>query len=313
MTKSKFFLVLLLIGTAFWGISFPVTKDSFSVLHPYSFLLYRFIIAAVILNFIFHKQLSVISKQGIKYGILAGIPLGLAILLHTVGLKYTSSSNASFIAGIEVLLIPIFKLLFFRKPVQRKMWFACIVALAGLYIIAMSSSEGFVLGDLYVFVGSVFFSFYVLLVSKLKHKTEAFSFVIVQLYTCAAMYGILTITTLGPGALRVPMQEDIWTSLLFTGVLATAYMYCVQNIAQKHIDEEKIALAYLCEPIFATIAAYILINEEITQRTIIGGILILFAMFIAEANMRKMKPILFLYKTAKPDSHSSKVPGQSGN
>ena len=303
MAKSRVFFVLLLVGTAFWGISFPVTKDSFSVLHPFSFLLYRFLIAAVVLNFIFHKQLSTISKQGIKYGIWAGIPLCLAILLHTVGLKYTSSSNASFIAGIEVLLIPIFKLLFFKKPVQRQMWMACIVALVGLYIIAMSSSEGFAIGDVYVFIGSVFFSFYVLLVSKLKHKTEAFSFVIVQLYTCAALYAIITVTTLGTGALRVPMQEDIWTALLFTGVLATAYMYCVQNIAQKYIEEEKVALAYLCEPIFATVAAYILLNEEITIRTIVGGILILSAMFIAEANIRKIKRIIPSYKAIKSESN----------
>lgn len=299
MTKSRVFFVLLLIGTAFWGISFPVTKDTFTVIHPFTFLLYRFLVAAVVLNFIFNKQFSVISKQGFKYGILAGIPLCIAILLHTVGLKYTSSSNASFIAGIEVLLIPLFKLLFFKKRIERKMWVACIIALAGLYIIAMTSSEGLAIGDMYVFIGSLFFSFYVLLVSKLKHKTEAFSFVIVQLYTCAALYGILTVTTLGPSALYVPMQKDIWIALLFAGVLATAYMYCVQNIAQKYIEEEKVALAYLCEPIFATVAAYFLINEEITIRTIVGGILILSAMLIAEVNIRKMKPISFLYKTAK--------------
>lgn len=301
MTKSRVFFALLLIGTAFWGISFPVTKDSFSVIHPFTFLLYRFLIAAVVLNFIFNKQLSLISKQGIKYGLLAGIPLGLAILLHTVGLKYTSSSNASFIAGIEVLLIPLLKLFFFKKRVQPKMWLACTLALVGLYVIAMTSSTGFAIGDLYVFIGSIFFSLYVLLVSKLKDKTEAFSFVIVQLYTCAAFYAVLTVATLGPSALYVPMQEDVWTALLFTGVLATAYMYCVQNIAQKHIEEEKIALAYLSEPIFATVAAYFMINEEITMRTIVGGLLILSAMFIAEANISKIKPGLFSYRRMKSE------------
>lgn len=304
MTKSRVFFALLLIGTAFWGISFPVTKDSFSVIHPFTFLLYRFLIAAVVLHFIFNKQLSLISKKGIKYGLLAGIPLGLAILLHTVGLKYTSSSNASFIAGIEVLLIPLLKLFFFKKRVQPKMWLACTLALVGLYIIAMTSSSGFAIGDLYVFIGSIFFSLYVLLVSKLKDKTEAFSFVIVQLYTCAALYAALTITTLGPSALYVPMQKDVWIALMFTGVLATAYMYCVQNIAQKHIEEEKIALAYLSEPIFATVAAYFMINEAITMRTVVGGLLILSAMFIAEVNIKKLNPLSSISKSLKSKKES---------
>lgn len=292
MKKSRISLIHLLIGTAFWGISFPVTKDCFTVLHPFTFLIYRFLIAAIVLSIIFHKQLSAIDKRGIKYGIYAGIPLCLAILLHTAGLKYTSSSNASFIAGIEVLLIPIFKLLFFNKNVERKMWFACIIALVGLYVIAMTSSDGFAIGDLYVFFGSIFFSFYVLTVSKLNSKTEAFSFVIVQLFTCAFLYAVLTASTLGIEALVVPMQQEVWTAILFTGLLATAYMYCVQNIAQKHIDEEKVALTYLCEPVFATIAAYFMLNEAITLRTIVGGALILFAMFIAEANLRKIKQII---------------------
>lgn len=302
MKKSRIFLILLIIGTAFWGISFPVTKDSFSVLHPYTFLTYRFFIAAFALSFIFSKQLFSINVQVLKYGVLAGIPLCIAIFLHTYGLQYTSSSNASFIAGIEVLLIPIFKLFFFKKPVQRKMWFACIIALAGLYIIAMSSSEGFALGDLYVLAGSVFFAFYVLLVSKLKDKTEAVSFVIVQLYTCSVLYALLTFTTLGGTGLIVPLEKDIWFALMFVGLLATAYMYCIQNIAQKYIEEEKVALAYLCEPIFATIAAFILINEEITNRTIIGGILILFAMFIAEAKLHKLRPRALSYRSVDSDN-----------
>ncbi len=65
-------------------------------------------------------------------------------------------------------------------------------------------------------------------------------------------------------------------------------MYCIQNIAQKYIEDEKVALTYLCEPIFATIAAYLLINEDITIRTILGGSLIILALFISEYKFKSL-------------------------
>ena len=99
------------------------------------------------------------------------------------------------------------------------------------------------------------------------------------------MAGVLTISTQGVGAVSVSLPFDVWKALLFVAILSTAYMYCIQNAAQKYIEAEKIALTYLCEPIFATVFAYIILNEEITSRTVIGGTLILSAMLLAEVNV----------------------------
>jgi drug/metabolite transporter (DMT)-like permease len=51
----------------------------------------------------------------------------------------------------------------------------------------------------------------------------------------------------------VPQSQDFWIGVLFAGLPATAYMYAVQNIAQRHLSEEKVALTYLFEPLFATL------------------------------------------------------------
>lgn len=288
MKKSRIYLALLVMGTAFWGISFPLVKDGLNVVHPYSFLLYRFILAALVLSILFFNQLKRINLQTVKYGMLVGVPLFVAILLQTIGLQYTSSSNASFISGMDVMLIPILKMFIFKKSVKPQIWIACSIALAGLYIIAMNSgSNGFNQGDLYVLAGAVAFGCYVLLVGKYNTKADTISMVIVQLYTCAVAYAVLVISTLGTEQLILPADTSVWKAVLFTGILATAYMYGIQNVSQKFIEEEKVALTYLCEPIFAVIAAYFLIQESITVYTVIGGLCILSAMFISEYNFKK--------------------------
>ncbi|MBK5721308.1 DMT family transporter [Dysgonomonas sp. Marseille-P4677] len=295
MSKIKIYLPLMVLGTAFWGISFPISKEAFETVSPYTFMFYRFFIAALALSLIFYKQVLKLDRSTVRKGLISGILLFMGISWQTVGLKYTSSSNASFIAGIEVVLIPLFAFLFMKKAIQPKMWAACILALVGLYTIAMSSGfSNFRVGDLFVFIGSLFYSAYVLYVGKVstidtssESALDARPFVIVQLFTCAVLGGALALVTQGASAIVIPLSIDIWTALLFVGILSTAYMYCIQNIAQKYIEPEKIALTYLCEPIFATVFAYFLLNEGITSKTVIGGSLILLSMFISEVNISR--------------------------
>ena len=295
MSKVKIYLPLMVLGTAFWGISFPLSKEAFETVSPYTFIFYRFFIAALTLSLIFYKQVLALDRATVKKGLISGILLFMGISWQTVGLKFTSSSNASFIAGIEVVLIPLFAFVFMRKSIQPKIWAACILALTGLYTIAMSSGfSNFRIGDLFVFIGSLFYSAYVLYVGKVsstkassQSKVDARSFVIVQLFVCAVLGGILALTTQGADAIFVPFSAGIWKALLFVGILSTAYMYCIQNIAQRYIEPEKIALTYLCEPIFATVFAYLLLSEDITSKTIIGGSLILLSMFISEVDISR--------------------------
>lgn len=293
MKNNRLYLALLVLGTAFWGISFPLVKEGLSAIQPHTFLTYRFLLAAIILSVIFIKYLRRINLLTIKVGVLLSLPLIFAIMMQTVSLKYTSSSNAAFIAGMDVLLIPIFKFFFFKKSIPFKTWFACSIALIGLYIISMASSTGFGYGDLLAIFGAVAFAIYILLVSRFSHKNiETPIVVVVQLYSCAIVSFLFMLIKGTPNDLIFPMNTSVLNAILFTSILATAFMYYIQNISQKYIEEEKIALTYLCEPIFATIAAYVLIGEPITVKTIIGGTLIVTALFIAEYKFKYLGRIM---------------------
>lgn len=290
MMNNRVYLFLLILGTAFWGISFPLVKEGLTIVDPHVFLIYRFVLAALVLSIVFYKYWSSINLKTLKYGVIASIPLVTAISLQTVCLKYTSSSNAAFIAGMDVLLVPIFKLVLFKKSVQTKVWVACALALVGLYIIAMSSSEsgGIGYGDVLAVSGAFAFAIYIIMVGKWgsNRKVKVQSLILVQMFSCAILCLVVSLFYVSPAQLIIPNNYEAWRAVLFTGVLATAYMYSIQNIAQKYIEDEKVALTYLCEPIFATVAGYYLIGEAITVYTVIGGLLILFALFICEYRFR---------------------------
>ncbi|WP_255352156.1 DMT family transporter [Pedobacter sp. BMA] len=82
----------------------------------------------------------------------------------------------------------------------------------------------------------------------------------------------------------MPKNFDFWKGVLFAGLFATAFMYTVQNIGQRYLSEEKVAMTYLFEPIFATIAGMIILGETFNKEIFIGGSLIFCAMLIVELN-----------------------------
>ena len=64
-------------------------------------------------------------------------------------------------------------------------------------------------------------------------------------------------------------------------------------------SEEKVALTYLCEPVFAALAGVVLLGEALTLRTVIGAGLILSEMLLAEIYLRSLRTNPALRKRIK--------------
>lgn len=280
---------LLILGMAFMGIAFVFIKDAVTGYSPFVFLFYRFLMATLVLSVIFYKYIPQVSNTTIKTASLCGIPLLLSILFQTIGLQYTTVSNSAFITGMVVLLIPIFKMVFYKKPVKLIVWIACIVAMIGLYIITLKNGLHLNIGDAWTAACAVALAFYVLQTGKLANAPNPMARVTIIMAVCTigSMLGGLAT----PGVDWFPQDIDFWKSVAFTALFGTVYMYSVQNYGQRFISEEKVALAYLTEPIFATLAAVLLINEKVTVHTFIGGALILAAMFLSELKTKRFKQV----------------------
>ncbi|RYD03957.1 hypothetical protein N752_17900 [Desulforamulus aquiferis] len=87
---------------------------------PYYFIGIRFAIAFLFLGLIYWRRLLNLSPSAIKAGIIIGIFLFAGYAFQTVGLKYTTASNAGFITGLAVILVPLFSAIVSRKfPVRQ--------------------------------------------------------------------------------------------------------------------------------------------------------------------------------------------------
>lgn len=286
MSKRQLLLLLLILGTAFWGISFSFVKSGVGNGSPFVFLGYKFGLAAIVLAAIFFRRLKRLDRGVVLAGVAIGVPLLLGNVLQTIGLQSTSVTNSAFITGLDVLLIPIFKWALFRKPVAGRIWISCAIALTGLYLIVAQQGLRLNVGDVWTMGCALFFACYVLTVGWYSHKQDAMLTVVVSMSVCA--FGCLFAGLFDTRAIWAPSDSAFWEGVLFAAFFATAFMYAIQSEAQKYLEEEKVALTYLCEPVFAAIAGVVLLGEMLSFRTIFGAGLILLALLIAELNFRKV-------------------------
>src|ERR1044072_620995 len=105
MDKRNVLMGLLILGTAFWGISFPVTKMAVNGVSQSTFLFYRFTLATLVLAIVFFRRLKKTTRKEFVSGVLLSIPITLAINLTTLGLKYTPASQCAFVAGMSVVVV----------------------------------------------------------------------------------------------------------------------------------------------------------------------------------------------------------------
>ena len=282
-------ILLLLLGTIFWGMTFVFIKDAVSLISVAGFLGYRFLLAGFVLALIFMKKIRKIDFQVIKYGLLLSLPLLASFLAQTIGLQYTTASKGGFITGLSVVFVPLILSVMQKKLPTANIILAVIMATMGLALLTLSSGLQLNIGDSWVFVSAILFAIYIIMVGNISPNCDGVLLSIIQFL----VVGVLCTTYAGMrGELFVPTQFKLWQAILFTALFATAFMYTVQNSYQKFISEITTSIIFSFEPLFAAITAYFYLNEELSTKTIIGGLLIFTGILFAEIKLKDVKTIL---------------------
>lgn len=285
MEKKSLYLILLILGCSFWGISYPVTKLAVGNLSPNTFLLYRFLLATIVLCFVFSKSLKATNRESLLMGAKLAIPLLVGIHLQTLGLKYSSASQCSLIASTCVVIVPVLKVVFYKKNVDLKIWIAALMALIGTAVISLKGDFKISIGDLYTTAGSFGFAIYLINVERYTAKRNIIPTIVPMFATCTIVTLILAL--LDANANWQPESNVFWLGIIYCAFFSTAFMYSVSNIAQRYISAEKVAIIYLFEPVFAAFFAFLILDESLSMRLLLGGALIFAATIISEIKFKK--------------------------
>lgn len=288
--------VLLATVTIFWGATFPVVKQAVSEVPVLCFLWVRFLMATVVLALMARpKGLATLDARGMKRGIFLGTLLFLAYLFQTFGLERTSASNAGFLTGLNVVLVPLLAGPILKKPPARGSVVGVCFAVVGLAMLTWHWPWYISTGDGLVMICALFVALHILGLDSLTEGYNGSALACVQIGTMTLM------CLVGSLAFEPISWPRVWTSelvsaLVITAVFATAYAFFVQTSFQRWTTPTRAALIYTLEPVFSAIFSIWLMDEWLTPVGWSGGALIVVGMMVAETwhlmpwSKRRAKP-----------------------
>ncbi|OCL26914.1 multidrug DMT transporter permease [Orenia metallireducens] len=282
----------LLFVVIIWGSTFAFMKDIFNKITPFYFLTLRFTFATLILGLIFYTKVKKLDLETLKYGLFAGVFLFGGYGLQVTGLGLTDASKAGFITGLAVVLVPILSAIIFKKMPELTTSVGVILATIGLGLLSFSGSLIFNLGDFLIFLSAFSLAVHILLVDRYVKSKDAILFAIIQIGTVALLSGIFTLIEDG----YVWVNDiNVWSNVIYMGLLATALAFIIQNKAQQFTTPTRTAIIFVMEPVFGALFAYLYLGELISAKGYWGGVLIVLGMLLAELKFENIKK-LFINK-----------------
>lgn len=286
---------VLLCITFVWGTTFIIVQNILDKLAPMTFNAWRFLIAALVLagwKLIFRDRKKVSLKQFVDL-VMAGSVLGICLFVgygcQTIGLLYTSASNAAFITGLSVVLVPAFSALLLRKLPPVAAVAGIIFATTGLYFLTTRGHFIMNKGDMIVLVCAAAFALHIVFTAKVTERFNSLSLTVVQLTVVALLSFIFGFATDGSRtvALNTLLQPEVGAVILFMALFATAFAFLLQTVLQKHTPATHVGVIYIMEPVFAAWTSVIFQHVSLGTAELTGCTFILVGMLLAEWPAKK--------------------------
>ncbi len=268
----------LLVGvTAVWGSTFFLIRDLVETVPPADFLTVRFGVAALVMALLFRRQTMALTRRELRVGVVLGVLYGFAQVLQTFGLQTTDASVSGFITGTYVVLTPVLGAVILRDRIGRVTWVAVGLATLGL---AMLSLNGLAVGvgEALTLASALLYAAHIVALGRWSTPGAAVGLATVQAASIAVVTGIWAI----PGGLTLPATGGQWASLLYMALVAGALALWAQTWAQAHLTATRAAIVMALEPVFAAFFAVLLGGESLTRRMLLGGALVVTAMYLVE-------------------------------
>lgn len=288
--------ILLFITAIIWGSGYIGMKVGLEHLTVFQIMAGRFALATILLAVIFHKNVKLITKRVLWRGIILGAILFIAFTVQTIGLDYTTPSKNAFLTAVNVMIVPVIAYVIYKRKFDRFEMLAALLAIVGIGFLSLQGSMTMNSGDFLSLLSAIGFAFDIFYTNMFVKTEDALALTIVQLFT-AAVLSIIAVILLGEVPTTVS-TEDV-SVILYLGVVCTTIAYVCQNIGMQYADPTKSALILSTEALFGTIFSLIILHEILTGRMIIGSLLILMAIIIAE-----VKPTFMQEKNLESKVHN---------
>ena len=236
------------------------------------------------------KEMAALSGKDYLLLALGGFFLALHFGAWISSLKYIPIATSVVLVNSHPLFVVLASYLFLGDRPSRLSLIGTVVGLVGMLIISkdgLNNAEFALKGDLLAILGALAVVGYFIIGRKVRARVSLLGYV-TPLYAVCSLF--LLLWALAADSRFYPYAVNVWGYFLALAVVPTILGHTVFNWAIKHVLPSTISLAFLGEPVVASILAYFFFGQKPPIATFIGGALVLFGIYLTMPSRPATQP-----------------------
>jgi drug/metabolite transporter (DMT)-like permease len=283
----------LLVACVLWAVSFVATKIALTAAPPLLVVALRLLISAgcFLPWLVFAGGIRQLASRAVLRGIfvLSLLGTGLHYGLQTVGLQYTSASNASLYAITAPITILFLSAFLLRERITWRKGLGVLIAVCGVLVVMGLGTllrfelDAHLFGDLLVLTSIVMWGLFTVLGKRWTDQLGA-----LHVTAAATLLGALWMVPVGLVSMWVrgfsltEISLKAWLAILFLGIACSFLATLLYFVALGRSESQKVGVyLYTIPPMTAGFAA-LLLGETITLRLVIGAVLVIAGVALTE-------------------------------
>ena len=220
----------------------------------------------------YKKQIfSVLYKSGIP-GICGGLILGLGFSSYVFAMYNTTVANTNFIIQTQVIFLAIFGYFFLKEKISKITLASIVLAITGIILLLGNTlSPGQMLGNIAAFIMPISFAVLILIVRKYPNVD------MIPLQLIAGIIAMLIGYFLSTKLIISPY--DMFLGFL-AGFFQIGFGFILITIGARNTPSAMVGIIMLTEAVFGPLWAWLFANENPPFLVLLGGGIIIFAVFL---------------------------------
>ena len=249
---------------------------------------YRMLIPATVMlpTWFFNRGSPRVSLRNLLIIAVGGTFFALDLAFYNTSILKTSAANATLLGNNTPIFVGLFAWLIFRRKPALSFWLGLLLALSGGTVIVSADLSRHVTlgsGDVMAVAAAACFAVYLMATERVRMTTSTTAFLRLAMISSAVF--LLAINLVLRVPLRVPPGRSLW-ALLGLGLVSQLGGYLALTYALGHLPATVTSVTLLSQGPLTAVMASMLLKEPLTGAQVIGGVLVLAGIFLANRRSR---------------------------
>jgi len=286
-----------LLAMFFWSFSFVWFKVAYRAYDPMTVVLIRLCLATAIM-FLIAKiigKLQAIQKGDLKWMILLSFfePF-LYFMGESFGLKYVSPTVAAVIVATIPLFTPLAAFYFHKEKMSWANLVGLIVSFAGVSLVVLDNSFNFSASPLGVtleFLAVLSTIGYAVILKKLSHSYNGYTIISYQNLFGSFMFLPFWLIFEAEKTFQTPFNQEAFMAIVKLAIFASILGFIFFTYSIRHLGINQSNMFINVMPVFVVIFSYFILDEEINMQKVLGIIVVISGLFLAQLKRKKVKMV----------------------